>query len=373
MSTPERSIPGMRVMVLGGYGYFGGAIAKSLAASGAFEVVVAGRDEARAAAVAQPLGASHARVDATDPELGKRLAALAPRLVINTVGPFQQRDHGVARAAIAAGSHYVDLADSREFVRAVTALDVEARSRDVLVVSGASSVPALSGAVIDQLRAGFATLDEVDIGISSSSRVPGPATLAAVLGYCGRAIPQLRDGAWITTHGGQAMRRRRFSRPPMSRWIGDCDVPDLTLFPERYPTVRTVRFGAGVELATVQWGFWLLSWMVRAGVVRDALRLAPTLASGARALERLGSGRSAMFVTLRGIDAAGATRVRNWELRASAEEGAMIPCMASVALARKLARGEIALRGAMPCVGLLTLAEYLDELKPWKVEAHEIQ
>ena len=26
--------------------------------------------------------------------------------------------------------------------------------------------------------------------------------------------------------GGQAMRRRRFSRPPMSRWIGDCDVPD---------------------------------------------------------------------------------------------------------------------------------------------------
>ena len=46
--------------------------------------------------------------------------------------------------------------------------------------------------------------------------------------------------------------------------------------------------------------------------------------------------------------------------------------MASVALARKLSRDEIRLRGATPCVGLLTLADYLEELKPWKVEAHEI-
>ncbi len=362
----------MRVMVLGGYGYFGAAIARTLAGSSEFEVVVAGRDGSRAAAIAQSLRASHARVDATDPALAERFRELAPRLVINTVGPFQQRDHGVARAAIAADSHYVDLADSREFGCAVTALDADARAHDVLVVSGASSVPALSAAVVDHYRGAFATLDEIDIGISSSSRIPGLATLAAVLGYCGRAIPQLREGAWTTTHGGQALRRRKFRRPPMSRWIGDCDVPDLSLFPQRYPSVRTVRFGAGVELATVQCSFWLLSWMVRAGLVRNASGLAPVLAGVARKLEWLGSGRSAMFVTLRGTDAAGAWRTRDWELRASAEEGAMIPCLASVALARKLSRGEIQSRGATPCVGLLTLADYLDELRPWKVEAHEI-
>ena len=359
-------------MVLGGYGYFGAAIAKTLAGSSEFEVVVAGRDEVRAAAVARPLGASHARVDATDPALAETLRERAPRLVINTVGPFQRRDHGVARAAIAAGSHYVDLADSRQFVRAVTELDAEARARGVLVVSGASSVPALAAAVVDRYLPDFGALLSIDHGISSSSRVPGAATLAAVLGYCGRPFTRLDDGAWSTTHGGQAMRAHRFANPPMTRWIGDCDVPDLALFPARYPTVRSVRFGAGVELGVVQWSFWLLSWLVRAGLVRDAQRLQPLLEKGARAFASLGSGRSAMFVTLRGTDAAGAALERRWELRASGEEGAMIPCMASVALARKLSRGTVAARGAMPCVGLVTLAEYLEELKSWKVEAHEI-
>ncbi|MOA47965.1 hypothetical protein D3C78_1706450 [compost metagenome] len=36
--------------------------------------------------------------------------------------------------------------------------------------------------------------------------------------------------------------------------------------------------------------------------------------------------------------------------------------MAAVALARKLAAGSLAARGAQPCVGLLSLDEYLAEL-----------
>lgn len=362
----------MNVVVLGGYGYFGTSIAKTLAGTGLFDVVVAGRDEARASTVARTFGARHARIDATDPALALRLVDAGASLVINTVGPFQRRDHSVARAAIEAGSHYVDLADAREFVCSVSALDHSARARGVLVVSGASSVPALAAAVVDHFAAQFAELREIEHGISSSSRVPGTATLEAVLQTCGRPISQWREGAWTTVHGGQALRRHRFSAPAMTRWIGNVDVPDLTLFPDRYPGVRTVRFGAGVELASVQWPFWLLSWLVRCGIVRDAPRLAPLLARCARAFESLGSGRSGMFVTLRGVDAAHAPMARRWELTASGEEGAMIPCMAAVALARKLARGEIAVRGAMPCVGLITLEEYLRELEPFEVEAHEI-
>ena len=362
----------MRVVVLGGYGYFGAAIARTLAAAGPFDVVVAGRDAARAATMAKSLGVKHAPIDATGLDLADRLCASGAQVVINTVGPFQKRDHHVARAAIVAGSHYVDLADSRDFVRAVVALDPDARSRGVLVVSGASSVPALAAAVVDCYLSDFAALHEIEHGISSSSRVPGAATLGAVLAYCGRPFTRLADGAWITTHGGQALRRHRFAHPPMSRWIGDCDVPDLALFPERYPSVRSVRFGAGVELGLVQWSFWLLSWLVRAGLVRDAPALLPQLAAGARLVQPLGSGRSAMFVTLRGVDDGGAPRVRRWELRASGEDGAMIPCMAAVALARKLQRGALGARGAMPCVGLLTLEDYLQELERYEVQAHEI-
>jgi hypothetical protein len=362
----------MKVVVLGGYGYFGATICRTLAAAPAFEVIVAGRDAARAEATARSIRSTHAVLDATEAGLADGLARAKAGLVINTVGPFQQRDHHVARAAISAGAHYVDLADSRDFVASIGSLDAAARARGVLVVSGASSVPALAAAVVDRYLPEFGELHEIEHGISSSSRLPGAATLGAVLAYCGRPFTRLSAGAWVSTHGGQALRRHRFSRPPMSRWIGDCDVPDLALFPQRYPTVRSVRFGAGVELAFVQWSFWVLSWAVRARLVREAGALLPLLAYGARSMQPLGSGRSAMFVTLRGVDPAGAPRERRWELRAAGEEGAMIPCMAAVALARKLQRGTVTERGAMPCVGLVALHEYLDELKPFKVEAHEI-
>jgi hypothetical protein len=362
----------LKTLVLGGYGFFGTIIAATLARSGPFEVTVAGRDGQRAAGAARTLGVHHARLDIAAPGLADDLAALQPGLVIDTVGPFQQRDHAVARAAIAAGAHYVDLADARDYVCAVTALDAEARARGVLVVSGASSVPALTGAVVDRYAGDFGAIREIEAGISSSARVPGAATVTAMLCQCGRPFTQWRDGAWSIAHGAQALRRRRFAQPGMSRWIGDTDVPDLALFPARYPGVRSVRFGAGVELTPVQWSFWLFSWLVRAGLVRDAPGWAPLLMRGATMVQGLGTGRSALFVVVRGTDRSGAPIERGWELLATGNEGANVPCMAAVALARKLARPDFALRGAMPCVGLLTLEEYLHELEPFDVRAHEV-
>ena len=45
----DRRAP-LRVLVLGGYGHFGGRIARTLGADARFEVLVGGRDAARAAA-----------------------------------------------------------------------------------------------------------------------------------------------------------------------------------------------------------------------------------------------------------------------------------------------------------------------------------
>src|SRR5687768_10858585 len=124
----------MKVVVLGGYGYFGATICRTLAAARVFDVVVAGRDAGRAEIVARSLGLSHAVLDANDARLAEGVARADAGLVINTVGPFQKRDQHVARAAISAGAHYVDLADSRDFVASIGSLDDAARARGVLVV-----------------------------------------------------------------------------------------------------------------------------------------------------------------------------------------------------------------------------------------------
>ena len=48
-------------------------------------------------------------------------------------------------ACIAAGAHYLDLADARDFVARIGTLDAAARAAGVAIISGASSVPALVG------------------------------------------------------------------------------------------------------------------------------------------------------------------------------------------------------------------------------------
>jgi hypothetical protein len=74
-----------------------------------------------------------------------------------------------------------------------------------------------------------------------------------------------------------------------------------------------------------------------------------------------------MFVRLSGAGPDGQALEKTWELIAEAHEGANIPCMGAVSLARKLARGALPLRGAFPCVGLIDLDEYLAELRAFRV------
>ena len=88
-------------------------------------------------------------------DLPRQLEILKPLVVINTCGPFQNADYGIARACIASGVHYIDLADGRDFVTGITQLDADAKEHNVAVISGASTVPALSAAVIEHFLPNF--------------------------------------------------------------------------------------------------------------------------------------------------------------------------------------------------------------------------
>lgn len=350
------------VVVLGGYGNFGQVIVRKLAASN-MRVWVAGRDLAKAEALARETGCQALQLDMQAGDLSERLRALGANLLISTAGPFQHQDYRVPSAAIAAGMHYVDLADARAFVCGIGELDGAAKAAGVLVCSGASSVPALAAAVIDELLPRFARLDSIWHGISSSEKTPGTSTLAAVLDYCGKPFPQWQGGRWRDVFGWQDLARHAFPAPLGPRWVANCDIPDLQLFPQRYPDVRSVRFSAGVGLRVTQFGTWALSGLVRSGLLRSAVPLTAFLHRRAVSVERFGDGRSGMFVRLQGVNQAGKALSLCWELLAEDNDGPNIPCMAAVALARKLASGNLDARGAMPCLGLISQAEYLAELQ----------
>ena len=354
------------VLILGGYGFFGQRIGAALASKRSIRVVLAGRslDHARAAAHALSLPPDCAvAIDAADPQLAHRLSGLRADIVVHTAGPFQGQDYAVAHAAIAAGCHYIDLADARDFVAGIDSLDAAAQARGVSVISGASSVPALSCAVIERYLGRFQRLESIHIAISSGARSPGVATLRGVFSYAGKPIRTWCHGAWVDTYGWLDLRRHQFPQPLGWRWLGSCDVPDLALFPRRYPGVRTVSFQAGSASDVGQLLLSGLAQLVRVGMLRSLAPVARPLHRLSRWLEPLVSDQGGMFVSLRGQGQDHAPLSLTWNLLARQNHGAHIPCGAAIALTGKLAAGAALPAGAMPCTGLLTVEEYLEPLR----------
>ncbi|MBB3035123.1 saccharopine dehydrogenase family protein [Alteriqipengyuania lutimaris] len=353
----------LRVAILGGYGNFGGYVARALAPDPNIELVICGRNADKAQAFAEGLSSANpgigAVVDIRDPE--EALRAIAPGLVIHTVGPFQQQDYRVAEAALRCGAHYCDLADARAFVCGICSLDAAAQAAEVAVIAGASSVPCLTGAYLDE-AAKVMTIEEADYGISAAQQTNrGLGTASAILSYVGKPFTMLRDGAMRRVWGWQGLHSHAY--PELGRrWFGYCDIPDLDLFPQRYPSLTSMRFAAGHEIASLHFGTWLLSWGVRWGLLPRLDRWAPALLRASFLFDPLGSDRSGfhMFIRGRGKDGEPVER-RHWII-ARTGHGPNIPCMPAILIARKLAAGEAIDAGARPCLDLITLDEYLAAL-----------
>ncbi|MBC7601631.1 MAG: saccharopine dehydrogenase NADP-binding domain-containing protein [Ramlibacter sp.] len=357
-----------RVLVLGGYGFFGARLVRRLALQDGLHILVAGRsiDAANAlVASVRPTSTSSlegAAVDAMSATFLAQLRELRPSVVVHTAGPFQSQDYRVAQACIAAGVHYVDLADAREFVCGVGELDHEAKAARVFVVSGASSVPALSGAVCDSLALGLARVDTIDVGISPGNRTErGLATMRAILGYCGQPIGPSGDSH--RSRGWIGRWRFTYDAPVGTRLLSPCDVPDLALLPARYAGKPQVRFGAGLELKFMHFGMNGMAWLVKAGLMRNWSRHAVLLKRIADWFQHWGTDAGAMHVSLSGFDAQGRNVMRSWQLLALHGDGPYVPTLAASALVRKLAAGEQLPVGAMPCVGVLSVQDFERECK----------
>lgn len=350
-----------RVLVIGGYGNFGRFISRSLAKQDNIHLVVAGRSLSKAQSLAEEINAEAAIVDIHD-DFDIRLREIEPDIVIHTSGPFQSQGYGVAEACIECGAHYIDLADGREFVSGIGRLDQRAKQAGTLVVSGASSVPCLTSALIDGYRGEFKVLESLDYGITTAQKTTrGVATTAAILSYTGKSFKTLVDSEQKDVYGWQGLRARKYSGLGW-RLLGNCNVPDLDLFPTMYPELKTVRFYAGLELPFIHVSLWALSWLVRIGLVRSLEPSAPILLKLSFLFDWLGSANSGFHMKLTGKGEKDENKTICFELIARGGDGPFIPCMPAILLAKKLADNEIKDVGATPCVGIITKSEYLEAL-----------
>lgn len=352
----------MRVVVAGGYGVFGSRLAELLRRDG-HEVIVAGRDRARAEALAAKLGCDAMAVDiAAAPEA---LFAAGPDVVVDAVGPFQGYagdPYRLARLCIANGADYLDFSDDAGFTAGIAALDAEARAAGRRVLSGVSSVPAISSAVAAELCKGLDEVLLIDSAILPGNRAPrGTSVIASIVGQLGTSSQVWRGGRWREQMcWGDA--RRIALAPDLVRRARFIEVPDIRLFPERFGA-RSVIFRAGMELGLLDRGMQAIGWLRR----RWGFAVTPARAGAIRRLADLtkpfGTDRGGMRVRVVGLKD-GAPLRRDWVLVAEAGDGPYVPAVAARAVLRRLDRVP---SGARACLAEMSLAEVEEALEGLRV------
>lgn len=364
----------LRILLLGGYGNFGKRICESIAQIPGVCLLISGRNFGKAEALCRTLRASGTLdiqpvvLDIFDSHFPEKLKAIQPFLVIHTSGPFQGQDYRVPIACINADAHYIDLADDRRFVCDISTLDEQAKSRHLLVVSGASSVPGLSSTVIDHFSTEFSRMDTLDIAIAPGNRAErGEATVKAILSYTGHAIDVFENSRWINKFGWMSPRKVNFSGAVGERWLANVDVPDLELFPARYPTIKSMGFQAGLELSWLHWCMVGMAWLVKNGWIQNWAPYVKPIVAASNTVISLGTDIGGMRVKINGVDHTQQPKELIWNLTAENGVGPYIPTLSAIILAQKLIDGKLAVYGAMPCLGLYTLPEFCAVAKKWGI------
>jgi hypothetical protein len=357
----------MRVLILGGYGTFGARLARLLARDGRMDLLIAGRSRVRAQALCDRLdGAAERQPYVFDRKKGmaERLATARPDVLVDAAGPFQhygKDPYRLVRACIETGVNYLDLADAAAFVEGVGELDGAAKAKGVFVLSGLSTFPALSAAVVASLTKDMETIEAVRAGVAPSPRAGvGPNVVRAIASYAGKPLTVIRDGQEATRPALIDSLRRTIAVPgglPLENTLFTlAETPDLRLARRLWPGVREVWTGAGPKPELLHRMLSGLARLVRWRLLPSLSFLSGPLHWGSRTFV-WGEHRGGMFVEVEGKADARPVK-RAWHLVAEGDDGPFIPSIGAAAVIRRLAEGHGPAPGARSAAGEVTLADY---------------
>jgi hypothetical protein len=288
-----------------------------------------------------------------------------PELVVDASGPFQdygEDPYALVKACVALKINYLDLADSSRFVAGVSAFDDEARARDIFVLSGVSSFPVLTAAVVRAISHDMTRRDAVAAGIAPSPFADiGVNVFRAITSYAGKPVAVVADGRPTTRRALIDSRYFTIAPPgrlPLSRRrFALVDVPDLQALPALWPELKSVWMGAGPVPATMHAALTALAWLVRLRLLSSLSRLAGFMQRATKVL-RWGEHRGGMFVKVSGAGANGETIEREWHMIAEGDDGPLIPSMAAEAIIRKVLAGHRPKSGARNATAELEMSDY---------------
>lgn len=168
-------------LLYGASGFTGRAVAHQLA--GTMDLILAGRDEGRVRAVAEPLGLGWRVFDLADPQhIAAQLAGITA--VLHAAGPFEQTARPMVDACLAARAHYIDLGGEWPVFAELMARDSEARAAGVMLLPGAGLTVAATDCLLARVVELWPDTARLCLGISRAQVISrgSVTTMAGLLG-----------------------------------------------------------------------------------------------------------------------------------------------------------------------------------------------
>lgn len=274
-----------RLVVLGGFGFFGSEIVRCLRAF-AIEPHLASRRTT-----------ADLRIDVEDPASIRR--ALEPGdVVVDAVGPFQTRSTVLVEAAIEVGFHVVDLADALGYVQRVQALEPRIAASDARILTACSALSAVTAALVDS--SGVPRPRRVTVFLAPATRhTANPGSAESLMHSVGRPILVLADGELGTTTGWRDSRRFALPDGIGKRRGFRIESVDAVTLTRAWPSLATVELFVDGNVP----GFnSILSVAARSPLALRAL--AATQRIGLGVARALGSRRGELAVEIEGADGA---------------------------------------------------------------------
>jgi hypothetical protein len=243
-----------RVIIAGGTGFFGRAALELLAEHGIAAIAASRRHGAL-------------NLDVENPDSLRR--TLQPGdVLIDTVGPFQDRTTTLLEAAVEIGVDVIDISDSLSYARRVAALADPIAARGICVLSSCSSVSAISAWLVRQTR-----IDEpvrASGFLAPSARYSASAATAdSLLRSVGRRVEVWHAGQWASRAGW--LETRSLSMPaPIGALRGRLfETADSFWLPRIWPSLKAVDYYVDTRVAGLN---RLLSIAARAPRIRRCVQ-----------------------------------------------------------------------------------------------------
>lgn len=282
------------LLLYGATGYTGKIITSRLVELG-LRPVLAGRDAAKLAALAEPLGLPH-RIARLDHATALDRALRGVGVVLHAAGPFSQTAQPMLAACLRAGAHYLDISGEVYVIEALAQRHAEARAARIMVMPAVGFDVVPSDCLAAHVARRLPGADRLTIALTGLGLMTRASLKTLIEAWGGGTVR--RDGVLTAIPLGSLERSFDYGagpRPSLSVSWGDLatayyttGIPNIETYstanPLLQPAVAASRyFGWALKLSP-----WQLWWKAAADLIpegpTDEERAAVTMAIVAEAV-----------------------------------------------------------------------------------------